>query len=158
MLGLVFVAACQGVNGLEGAYHPTVDAPAALVRTEGPIDFRWGQGAPTAQFAPEGVHVVWTGCIDVPSESMYPYVRVDPAGLDLRVDGEVLFRSKGALDPTRYRRGPEPFPVGIHPIEITYADVAGVSFVYVGWADGTGAHRPIPRWAFLPPGSPACPD
>lgn len=146
-------------TGLLATYFDNVDFTGpSVTRTDGPVSFSWGAGAPLAGIAADTFSVRWTGEVDAPAAGSYTFYTQSDDGVRLWIDGTKVidaFTDHGS----REDRGTITLSAGRHAVKLEYYERTGSAVVALSWSSAAIAKALVPRGrlfpAAVPPSDPA---
>lgn len=144
-----FLAGCTG----EYFNNTTLSGSPVLVRTDGSINFTWGQGvSPGPGVAVDNYSVRWTCTVNAPSSNNYTFTMTTDDGMNLIVDGNLLVWAFYDQGPTTYT-GTIYLNAGTHTVKVEYYNKvnAGTAQVSSPLGTGSGSVYIPPAPVYIPP-------
>jgi len=81
-------------DGLQGEYFNNANLTSlAVTRTDGTVNFNWGQGSPDGAIAPNTFSARWTGQVQAPTSGTYTFYTQSDDGIRLWVNGQRIINN-----------------------------------------------------------------
>jgi fibronectin type 3 domain-containing protein len=140
-------------TGLKGSYftNPDLMGLAALVRTDGPVYFEWGQNSPGGSIPVNGFSVRWTGTVEAPVTGAFTFYTKSDDGVRLWIDGKLQVnhwtQHSLALDqgtPINLVAGTK------YKVQLEYFDGSGGAIIDFRWSYPGQAQQTVPKQYLYP--------
>jgi len=139
-----YLGACTG----EYFNNTTLSGSAALVRTDGSINFFWPEGTSPGSGVNAGQYSVrWTCTVNAPSDGNYTFTMTTDDGMNLLVDGNLVMWAWYDQGPSTYSKTIF-LNVGAHTVVVQYynATLGGTARVYSSLGTTTPPPPSFPNW------------
>ncbi|MGH9041654.1 MAG: PA14 domain-containing protein [Acidimicrobiia bacterium] len=149
--------------GLTGRYYgactslDTLPAEPSMVRTDAPLDFSWGVGAPVPGVDPNNFCVVWEGLLTVPSaQNNYIFGANHDDDVRIWIGGQLVLNSTSATSTPEYGTPVSLLANQTIPVRIEHRERSGGAH-FQFWAKGPFPEMIVPAdWLSLSaPGMPS---
>jgi hypothetical protein len=133
-------------GGLQGEYFNNVDFTGlTLVRTDGTINFNWGNGSPGNPIGPDTFSVRWTGYVQPRFSETYTFTLVSDDGVRLWVDNQLIIEN-WTVHGAQVDIGTITLNAGqLYDIKLEYFEQGGLATVQLGWSSPSQQAEIIPQ-------------
>lgn len=135
-------------TGLAATYfnNTTLTTPVALTRTDGPVNFDWGNGSPATGVNTDRFSVRWTGQVEPPVSGNYTFSTVSDDGVRLWVNGTQVINNWTDHAPTTNNSAAITLTGGQkYDIKMEFYENGGGAVAKLLWAYPGQAQQAIPK-------------
>lgn len=138
-------------TGLRGEYYDALGfAELRLTRTDGTVDFAWGNNSPHPTMGADTFSVRWTGQIVPRYSERYLFHTVSDDGVRLSVDGVTVVDNWTDHPPTEDSGGIHLIAGHAYDIILEYYEKGGGATVQLLWSSCSQAREVVPRSQLYP--------
>ncbi len=132
-------------TGLRGEYYndpsdgeypledPFTGSP-VLIRTDGTVDFNWGDNSPASQVSSDHFSVKWTGQVRAPVSGTYTFTVTGDDGVRLFLNGQLVIDGWTDQYPTSYSHTTTLTAGTLYNIELHYYEHGGDASCRLRWS------------------------
>ncbi len=150
-------------TGLKGSYFNNIalTTPATLVRTDGTVNFSWGNGSPDPSIPVDNFSVRWTGKVQPMFTETYTFYTTSDDGIRLWVNGVQLINNWTDHGPTENSGSIALVANQKYDIKIEFYEKGGGATAQLLWSSPSVVKNVIPQTQLYPfgtgdPVAPAC--
>ena len=138
-------------TGLMGAYFTnTTVAGTPLTRTDGTVNFAWGNGSPASSIPVDGFSVRWTGQVQAQFSETYTFTTLSDDGVRLWVNGQQLINNWTDHGPTENSGSITLVAGEKYDLTMEYFENGGGAVATLSWASPSTAKQIIPSTQLFP--------
>lgn len=138
-------------NGLSATYYDQNNVSGAFFtgstvsQIDGPVDFNWGSGTPTAGIGADNFSVRWQGYLRAPSTGSYAFRTVSDDGVRLTVGGALIIDNWTDHGPATDTSAAVSLVAGqYYPVTLEYYERGGGAVISLQWQPPASAFAAIP--------------
>jgi len=146
-------AALSTGSGLRGDYfnNQSLTAPATLTRTDGTVNFNWGNGSPGTGLGVDHFSVRWTGQVEALFGQTYTFFTTSDDGVRLWVNGQQVINNWTDHGPTE-NSGTIALAAGQkYDLRLEFYENGGGATSRLSWSSASQPKQIIPTAQLYPP-------
>jgi PA14 domain/Divergent InlB B-repeat domain/Fibronectin type III domain len=136
-------------NGAYPLADPFTGSP-VLTRTDGTVDFNWGNGSPASQVNSDSFSARWTGQVKAPVSGSYTFTVTGDDGVSLFINGTRVINGWRDQDTTVYSYTTTLSAGTLYDIELHYYEYGGDAECRLRWSYPGQSTQTIPSSQLYP--------